>query len=31
MSPEEVAAFREELGNLKVRGKEPMNPIKNWY
>lgn len=31
MSKEEVESFRKDNGDIHIRGKHPINPIKSWY
>jgi len=31
MTPEEVEAYRKDLGDIIVRGKDCPKPIKQWY
>lgn len=30
-NPKDVAKYRKEAGDIKVRGKEILNPVFNWY
>ncbi len=31
MDPKEVEKYRKEAGDIKVRGKDILNPVFNWY
>ena len=31
MDPKEVIKFRKEAGDIKIRGKNVLNPVFNWY
>lgn len=31
MHPKDVQKYRKEAGDIKVRGKDLLNPVFNWY